>query len=250
VRPRRLSESAGTPVPSRSQPVAFRAVLLVLLVVAVGIAVGLALGGTFRNLSELRLRLWPLAILGLALQQVPIRSPDQHWLAVALLIASYVVLLVVVVVNLRVPGFRIIAVAFALNLVVVSVNGGMPVSAGAIRVAWGARGAGGLIEALERSGGEKHHLQRPDDILVPLSDVIGIGPPISQVVSPGDILFLIGVGWVLASATLGGRGRHARGHVPDVTRPVVDPGPATPASSLPPPPADPDPRSAPDPAST
>jgi Family of unknown function (DUF5317) len=225
-------------------------VLLIVLVVVVGIAVGMALGGTLRNLSELRIRFWPLAILGLALQLVPIRSPDQHWLAVALLIASYAVLLVVVVANLRVSGFPIIAVAFALNLLVVSANGGMPVSARAVRVGWGARGAEGLIGALERSGGEKHHLQRPDDTLVPLSDVIGIGPPISQVVSPGDILFLIGVGWVLAAATLGPRGRHARGHVPEVTRPAVDLDLATPASSQPPPPAGPDLRSASDPAST
>jgi hypothetical protein len=225
-------------------------VLLIVIVVVVGIAVGLALGGTFRNLSELRIRFWPLAILGLALQLVPIRSPHQHWLAVALLIASYVVLLIVVAANLRVAGFPIIAVAFALNLLVVSVNGGMPVSANAVRVGWGARGAQGLIEALERSGGEKHHLQRPDDILVPLSDIIGIGPPISQVVSPGDILFLIGVGWVLAAATLGRRGRHARGHVSEVTRPGVDPDPATPASSQPPQPAAHDRRSVTDPAST
>lgn len=223
--------------------------LLIVLVVVVGIAVGLALGGTFRNLSELRIRFWPLAILGLVLQLVPIRSHDLHWLAVALLIASYVVLLVVVVANLRVAGFPLIAVAFALNLLVVSVNGGMPVSASAVREGWGARGAPGLIEALERSGGEKHHLQRANDILVPLSDVIGIGPPISQVVSPGDILFLIGVGWVLAAATLGRRGRHARGHVAEVTRPGADPDPATPGP-LPPATMGPERRPAPDPAST
>ena len=61
---------------------------------------GLVLGGSIRQLAEIHLRWWPLALVGLALQLAPIPSMKgqmDHWLAVGLLIASYVVLLAFVV---------------------------------------------------------------------------------------------------------------------------------------------------------
>jgi hypothetical protein len=175
-------------------------VLLILLAIVVSILVGLALGGNLRSLSELRLRLWPLAIVGLVLQILPVQFGSSHWLAVALLIASYVLLLAFVVVNIRVAGFPVVAVAFGLNLLVVALNGGMPVSASAIERASGPVDGPAQIAALERSTDAKHHLQRPGDVLTPLSDVIGIGRPISQVLSVGDLVFILGVGWVLVVA--------------------------------------------------
>ena len=52
-----------------------------------------------------------------------------HWLSLGFLIASYIVLLVFVAANIRRPGFAVVAVGFLLNLLVISVNSGMPVQA-------------------------------------------------------------------------------------------------------------------------
>lgn len=177
--------------------------LLVVAVVVGGILIGLALGGSLRNLADARLRWWPLAIAGLLLQLVPVPSrPGQldHWAAVGFLIASYVVLLVFVAANIRLPGFALIAVGFALNAVVIGINGGMPVKDRALRQAAGSRYEQSRQRLLEK-GGLKHHLARSDDVLLPLSDVVGIGGPVGNVFSPGDLLSYVGVGWTLAGLT-------------------------------------------------
>jgi hypothetical protein len=188
-------------------------VLLIGVVIVAGLLVGIALGGDFRTLSDLNLRWWPLALVGLALQLIPVPSMDgnvDHWLAVGLLVASYVVLLAFVAVNIRLAGFPLIAVGFALNLLVISVNGGMPVTEHAIRQAYGPRSAA-EIRRLEEHGGAKHHLARDDDVLVSFADVIPVGAPVHQVLSAGDVVFMVGVFWVIAAAAKGARGRHRPG---------------------------------------
>jgi hypothetical protein len=177
--------------------------LLVVAVVLAGILIGLALGGSMRNLAEARLRLWPLALAGLVLQLVPVPSRAgqvDHWVAVGLLIASYLVLLAFVAANIRLPGFALIAVGFALNALVIGVNGGMPVKDQALRQAAGSRYEQSRLRLVEK-GGLKHHLARPDDVLLPLSDVVGIGAPVANVFSPGDLLSYAGVAWALAELT-------------------------------------------------
>jgi hypothetical protein len=190
-------------------------VLLVVAVVVVGIAVGLALGGSLRNLADVRLRWWPLAIASLVLQLIPVpSSPGQadHWAAVALLVASYVGLLAFVAANLRLPGFPLIAIGFALNLLVIGLNGGMPVKDQALRQAAGSRYAEARQKLVEK-GGLKHHLASSDDVLVPLSDVVGIGGAVGNVFSPGDLVSYAGVAWALAELTRRPLGRHRRGAV-------------------------------------
>jgi hypothetical protein len=178
-------------------------VLLIAGAIVLGILLGLALGGSVGALARLRFLWWPLAFVGLALQVVPVPSTEgrlDHWLAVGLLIASYVVLLVFVALNRRLSGFSVIALGFALNVLVISVNGGMPVSNQALRHAYGPAYAD-TLEDLQRGGGTKHHLQRPDDVLMPLADVIPIGPPVRQVFSVGDLVAMAGIVWLLAAAT-------------------------------------------------
>jgi hypothetical protein len=184
--------------------------LLILWVIVAGVLVGIALGGDIRTLSDIRLRWWPLALIGLGLQVIPIPSMAgqlDHWLAVGLLIASYVVLLVFVAMNIKLPGFPLIAVGFALNLLVISVNGGMPVTVRALRHAYASQYTA-EITRLQEHGGAKHHLARDDDVLLPLADVIPLGSPLHQVLSVGDIVFMAGVFWVIAAATKGAVGRH------------------------------------------
>lgn len=185
--------------------------LLILAAVVGGILVGLALGGSLTTLSNVRFRWWPLALLGLALQLAPVphlRSVHaQHVAAVGLLIASYVVLLTFVALNFRLPGFSLIAVGFALNLLVISVNGGMPVNQRALEIAGGPRYVATVTDLLEH-GGAKHHLARDDDVLLGLSDVIPVSWPTRNVFSVGDLIAMLGIAWVLAAATRGPAGRH------------------------------------------
>ncbi|MGH2555484.1 MAG: DUF5317 domain-containing protein [Actinomycetota bacterium] len=186
--------------------------LLILAVVVAGILAGVALGGDVRTLSDVKLRWWPLAPIGLALQLVPVPSRQgelDHWLSVGLLIASYIVLLGFVWMNMKLPGFPLIAVGFAMNLLVISVNGGMPVTEHALRQAYGPRASSEIVR-LQEEGGAKHHLAREDDVLLQLADVIPVGSPLHQVLSAGDIVFMAGVFWVIAAATKGAAGRHRR----------------------------------------
>jgi hypothetical protein len=188
-------------------------VLLILAVVVAGVLAGVALGGDIRTLSDVKLRWWPLALIGLALQLIPVPSGEgsfDHWLSVGLLVASYAVLLVFVGMNITLAGFPLIAVGFAMNLLVISVNGGMPVTEQAIREAYASRAAS-EISRLQQRGGAKHHLARDDDVLLPLADVIPVGSPLHQVLSAGDIVFMAGVFWVITAATKGAAGRHRRG---------------------------------------
>jgi hypothetical protein len=205
-------------------------VLLVLAVVVGGILIGLALGGSLRNLAETRLRWWPLALAGLSLQLIPVPSrPGQadHWAAAGLLIASYVLLLMFVAGNIRIPGLPLVAMGFALNLLVIGANGGMPVKDAALRQAAGSGYEKSRQRLLEK-GGLKHHLATSDDVLVPLSDVIGIGGPVANVFSPGDMLSYAGAAWALAGLTREHAGRHRRGATRSAARATR--GSATPAT--------------------
>src|SRR5438034_8888997 len=114
--------------------------LLVLVALVLGVLAGLALGGRLGRIADIRLRWWGLAFVGLALQLVPISSgPGQlaHWLAVGLLVGSYLVLLVFVVANIRRAGFPLVALGFASNALVISLNGRRHVTDHALHVAAG-----------------------------------------------------------------------------------------------------------------
>jgi Family of unknown function (DUF5317) len=186
-------------------------VLLILGAIVLGILVGLVTRGSFQKLSELRFRAWWLALVGLALQFVPVPTVQgqiDHWLGVGLLMSSYAVLLLFVALNLRLPGTWLVGMGFALNLLVIVVNGGMPVNQHALQRAYGPS-YGSTLHQLLTEGGAKHHLARPDDVLLPLSDVIPVPRPVGNVFSAGDFVSLVGIVWLLASATRGHRGRVA-----------------------------------------
>jgi hypothetical protein len=99
----------------------------------------------------------------------------------------------------------LIASGFALNLVVIAVNGGMPVRDSALARAYGDGYAEQRRELVE-GGQTKHHLERPDDMLVGLADVIPVGFPIRQVLSVGDIVWLVGTVWVVTGLMRPGAG--------------------------------------------
>lgn len=190
--------------------------LLAVVGIGVGLAVGFALGGSLRRLADVRIRWWPLTFLALAMQALPIPSMDgdaDRWLGAGLLAGSYVVLLVVVAMNLRLPGVPVLMLGFALNAFVISLNMGMPVGEGAIKAAAGDRYEH-AVRVLREGDDPKHHLAGPGDVLVQLGDVIPVGPPIKQILSVGDVLASAGVAWLVAGLMLGAGGSPRSGSTP------------------------------------
>lgn len=164
---------------------------LAVLSLAPALAVGSLIGGRLSTLSDLHVRLAPLAIVAFAMQLV---NPPGRW-PLVLLLGSFVLLSVVAVVNLRTTGFAIVLVGVAMNFAVIAVNGGMPVDRDAIV----ASGQAGTLEELKDGAGVKHHLARPDDRLRFLADVIALPPPVAQVISLGDVFTYGGIAVVVAA---------------------------------------------------
>jgi hypothetical protein len=166
---------------------------LVLVAFAVAIGLGYLLGGRLSWLSGIKVRWFPLALVGLCLQMAPV--PGNRW-PVYLLYVSFVLLLVFALMNLRVTGFAIITVGIILNFTVIAANGGMPVS----RQSLVDSGQTSTLPALVHSGGAKHHLVGPDDRLTFLADVIAVPAPVSQSVSLGDLFTYGGVVLLMVAA--------------------------------------------------
>ena len=177
--------------------------IFLLSVIVLAIVIGYLAGGRLRNFERLRIRGWWLAPIGLLLQvQFQAFWHPGRDLSVALLIASYVLLLLFAALNIRLAGFALILVGLAMNMLVVGVNGGMPVDKGALI----ASGQKSVLSELVHGGGSKHHLATHNDLLLPIADVIAIPPPIRQVVSAGDLVVYAGVVWLVV-ATMRGRPR-------------------------------------------
>lgn len=195
--------------------------------------VGYLAGGRLRRFEELHLRWSWLAVAGLALQFVPL--PDGAAgtdLAVrtGVLFCSYVFLLAFAALNIRLAGVPLLFVGLALNLLVITSNGGMPVS----REALEASGQAGVLRSLIDEGAAKHHLLTDEDVLTPLADIIPVGGPIKQVVSLGDVFVYAGLTWLIVAVMRGRtprtsparpgsyRGKHRKGSAPT---PAEAPGP-------------------------
>jgi hypothetical protein len=152
------------------------------LFVTVALALGLALvsGGTLRSIAATELRHPSILALAVGIQLAlevlhPTRGTAGH-LASALLVASYVFLLLFCAANLRLRGLAVVAVGIALNGAVITVNSGMPIRA--------------PQEAVENT--TKHHAERPSDKVTPLGDIILV-PALRQSLSFGDLIMLVGL---------------------------------------------------------
>ncbi len=154
-----------------------------LLVVAIAVVIGWTRGGRLANLSEIRVRIWWLLVLGFGLQAVALFLPsDRQNLAVGLILVSYVPLLLFVWLNRDLAGMWIAAIGIAMNFAVIALNGGMPVMLEAIRVA----GGEGIPDL-----GARHVLMDESTRLAFLGDVI---PLPRSVISIGDVFLAIGLG--------------------------------------------------------
>jgi hypothetical protein len=161
--------------------------------IALAIAAGYVLGGSIDNLMLGGIRWGALAVIGLAMQWAPVPMAGID-LPLILLYVSFGLLLAFTLKNLRVPGMALVLIGLVLNVTVIAVNHGMPVP----RHALVASHQQDTLQYLVREGGAKHHLAGPGDVLMPLADVIAVGPPVRQAYSVGDVLSYLGVFWLIA----------------------------------------------------
>jgi hypothetical protein len=160
---------------------------------AVILAIGFLLGGRLRNLADLEIE-WPwLALMGLALQFV---TGPGSTVPLVCLYLSFALLIVFTIKNIRVFGFPVILAGVLCNLLVIGINGGMPVSKHALR----SSGQGQFLGDLENNPYPKHHLATDADLLRYLGDAIPVPSPVEQAISVGDILTYGGVGVVIVGA--------------------------------------------------
>lgn len=146
----------------------------------------------------LPLRLWwaiPLAILLQMVAQTFIRTnEDLRWLKVALFMASYFIALAPAWANREWWGVRLLGLGIALNLLAMLANGGlMPITPEA-RVAAGLRAMPSPSDLGRMVPRTKNVLLSAEQTnLYPITDAIPLGPPVTKVISVGDILIVAGV---------------------------------------------------------
>jgi hypothetical protein len=162
--------------------------VLTVFALAAGLVAGRMWRSPFRHLAEPRLRWWPLLPAGVLLQ-VLAGVVD----VAALVPISYAVLAVFVLANLHLVGMPVVLVGLGLNLLVISLNGGMPVRGEALVDV----GLAERDELSQLSFDTGRHLEGPDDRLSFLGDVVPL-PLGSQVVSFGDLVLLVGAADVAA----------------------------------------------------
>jgi uncharacterized protein DUF5317 len=158
------------------------------ITVAVGALIGLALGGRPRHLPEHNFQSWPLLLAGLALQVLVEVDLLGRFGVVASLI-SYLLLLAFAALNLRLSGMGVVMVGTVMNVVPIAINNGMPVRPAALVRAHISPSEDAARFAKLR--GERH-IERPDDHLVVLGDIIPIRL-VHQVVSFGDLVLSMGI---------------------------------------------------------
>jgi hypothetical protein len=174
--------------------------MLLLYALPLGLLAGLAAGGSISRLTELRIRLAPLAIGGLLFQLVIFSPPVATLLGSGmpigpgLYVGSTLVVLAALIANLGRPGFTVILAGAALNLFAIVANGGvMP----AAPEAWAAlHGANGVPEGVLTNSTLANAATR----LALLGDVFSVPRvlPFANVFSIGDVLIAVGGGWFIA----------------------------------------------------
>ncbi|HLB61830.1 MAG TPA: DUF5317 family protein [Actinomycetota bacterium] len=160
---------------------------MILTTIPLAVLAGYLLGGRLRGLATASLR-WPaIALAGVGLQFVPVEGTPGY----LALLASFACLITFAVANARQPGFVLIYVGLALNLAVIAIDQGMPVTRDALVIS----GQRETLAELRKEAGSKHHLATDRDSLLFLADVIPVPPPVAQAISVGDIAAHLGVAW-------------------------------------------------------
>ena len=179
------------------------------IAVAVGIVIGLARGGSFKTFAEAELRGVPIVFIGVLLQlgSAFAEHSGVHWLPLLLVLASFASVFAFAALNFILPGMTLIALGALCNLVVISANGGMPVSLDALqRAGLGNPFTGPGANALKGA----HHALTDSSRLRFLADVMPITVT-ANVVSIGDIIIWAGLLLLVQQLMIGLRGKRRRG---------------------------------------
>lgn len=162
--------------------------MYVIAAVAAGIALGYAFGGRLSRIGEADLRWLPLLYASAALQFLG--APLGGAPGLALVLLSFAGLVVFAAANFHHAGMGVVLVGVLMNFLVIAVNGGMPVRADAIVQA----GIADRDELDDLDFSAKRHLERDDDALMVLADIVPVpAGPLAQVVSFGDLVMSVGV---------------------------------------------------------
>jgi hypothetical protein len=171
--------------------------MMLLVFVAAALLVALLTGGSLKHLARVQVRCSWLVLLSLAVQILIFsewfqqHAPQAERLASLLYGLSLLLLVVVVALNGRVPGFRLIALGLALNTLVILTNGGrMPASLAALRFA----GIGDATEAYAAARATNSAVITAATRFWFLGDVFASPAswPLSNVFSIGDICIMLG----------------------------------------------------------
>ena len=167
--------------------------VMLLVVFGVAVAVGWVAGGKLRNLAHVELNTPWLVFVAVGLQAglnlVSASDRPTVWVSATLMGASLVATGVFLVRNPQLPGLWLIASGFALNALVIGVNGAMPVDPEAIRAL-----SGDDVRIAQGT----HRILSPDDRLPLLADIIPVAG-LRAVISAGDIILAAGLGLLITA---------------------------------------------------
>ncbi|MFV0316773.1 MAG: DUF5317 family protein [Microthrixaceae bacterium] len=169
------------------------ALIPTLLALAAGVGLGLRWGGTVANLAEWRPVFPFVGLGGLSLLVITDVVGFGGTTATLLRLAALGLVAAFAVFNISTGGMVLVAAGFALNFVVTLLNWGMPVSPSALAASGIADDAEAASDLVLNGGREV----ASGAILGFLGDVIPL--PWGQVISIGDVIWLVGLALVTAS---------------------------------------------------
>jgi hypothetical protein len=163
------------------------------IVIFVALAIAVLRGGRLVNLGDIELRSWWLLFVALGLQAGTRFLPEtgwSEWFGLTMVLVSFALLMVMVLLNRSKAGMWIAGLGVLMNFVVIALNGGMPVLAGAAEVA-----SGFTVSNPDLSGSFKHVPLDETSRLTFFADVIPLRfAGIGEVISLGDVFLALGLG--------------------------------------------------------
>ncbi|MDA3038526.1 MAG: DUF5317 family protein [Actinomycetota bacterium] len=162
--------------------------LLTPLAIALGVVLGLLRGGSLTALKSVQVRFWPLLLVGLVLQSAE-QWPDVPG-RLGLYLVGVALLMAAAMLNVHFKGATITGFGLTLNLMIVLVNGYVPLRVESFKVVGGMPSDADPADYTVSNG-----LWRFEDdstLLRPLGDIVPV-PVVNDVISFGDLIIVAGL---------------------------------------------------------